>query len=187
MSAFDESEWYDSDYYDFHAKVSIQLGELIKSGLFDWEHDETLVWDYYSEEQYQRLMKKFVNRYFYREIGALPYKKWALFYVRKMNEIMPKYKFLYKALDDGIDPLQNYDRYGKSRDVFSDFPATQLGDNQDYADNSTDKQYEEIEQGNYLDIAVKIRDEYQDVDVMILDECNVLFSSLYSVSINGIM
>lgn len=316
---FDEEEWYNSDYYDFHAKVSIQLGELIKSGLFDWENDETLKWDYYTEEQYNRVMKKFVNRYFYREIGALPYKKWALFFVRKMNEIMPKYKILYAALDGGMNPFQdssttsdgkkrvddtsndngtrnttdeannngtehvtdnfsetvtdngtsnvndnktsetnatetlNSDKYGKSRDVHSDFPATQLGNNQDYADNSTDKQYEDIENrtttttstttetgksetttsdtkkttsedvkdtewqdnhtgnedityqdnhtgaqdtktnnvsvelGSYLDKALQVQQEYNDIDVMILEDCNVLFSSLYSVSINGIM
>lgn len=262
MTAFDESEWYDEDYTDFHAKVSIQLGELIHDGLFDWENDDSLVWDYYNREQYSRVMKKFVNRYFYRELGALPYRKWLLFYVRKMNEIMPKYKILYEALDGGMNPFQDSstttdatkrvddtsnnngtkdatttttgstadntnehsDKYGKSREVFSDFPATQLGDNQDYADNSTDKQYEDIgdvdttskgtseektvyheehqdnhigaedtkantvsvDLGSYLDKALQLQELYNDIDVMILDDCNVLFSSLYSVSINGI-
>lgn len=191
--AFDEAEWY-TERDDFHAIETIQLGELIENGLFEWDTDENLIWDYYTAEQYDRVMRKFVNRYFYREIGALPYKKWRLFYVRKMNEIMPKYKILYAALDNGTDPLQDSrvkgDKWGKSRNVFSDFPATQLGDNQDYADNSTDRQYEDMEdtvtQGSYLDKALQLQELYNDIDVMILDDCNVLFSSLYSMNMNGL-
>lgn len=230
---FDETEWYETRD-DFHAIETIQLGELANDGLFEWETDSSLIWDYYTEEQYKRVMQKFVNRYFYREIGALPYKKWRLFYVRKMNEIMPKYKLLYEALDSGMNPFQDSsttmngtknvgtsgnengtrtddsDKYGKSREVFSDFPATQLGDNQDYADNSTDRQYEDIgndtseyqtnrtgaedtktntvsvDLGSYLDKALQLQEMYNDVDVMILDDCNVLFSSLYSMSMNGL-
>lgn len=193
MAAFDETEWY-TERDDFHAIETIQLGELVNDGLFEWETDDSLIWDYYSEEQYKRVMGKFVNRYFYREIGVVPYKKWRLFYVRKMNEIMPKYKILYAALDSGTDPLQDSrvkgDKWGKSRNVFSDFPATQLGDNQDYADNSTDRQYEDMEdtvtQGSYLDKALQLQELYNDIDVMILDDCNVLFSSLYSMSMNGL-
>lgn len=193
MAAFDETEWY-TERDDFHAIETIQLGELVNDGLFEWETDDSLIWDYYSEEQYKRVMSKFVNRYFYREIGVVPYKKWRLFYVRKMNEIMPKYKILYAALDSGTDPLQDSrvkgDKWGKSRNVFSDFPATQLGDNQDYADNSTDRQYEDMEdtvtQGSYLDKALQLQELYNDIDVMILDDCNVLFSSLYSMSMNGL-
>lgn len=193
MAVFDETEWY-TERDDFHAIETIQLGELIESGLFEWDTDENLIWDYYTAEQYDRVMRKFVNRYFYREIGALPYKKWRLFYVRKMNEIMPKYKILYAALDNGTDPLQDSrvkgDKWGKSRNVFSDFPATQLGDNQDYADNSTDRQYEDMEdtvtQGSYLDKALQLQELYNDIDVMILDDCNVLFSSLYSMNMNGL-
>lgn len=170
---------------DWHATVSIQLGELIEGGLFDWENDPELMWDAYSSEQYKRVCEKFVNRYFYREIGIIPYGQWKLAYVRRMNEIMPKYKPMYAALDEGVDILSESDEWGKRRSIFSDFPATMLGDNQDYASTGNDEQHESISRGSWFDIAKNIG-YYDDVDVMVLNELEPIFSSLLTVSINGI-
>ncbi len=170
---------------DWHAVDSIQLGELIEGGLFDWAHDDTLKWDMYSEEQYKSVCTKFVNRFFYREIGIIPYKQWLLAYVRKMNEIMPKYKPFYKAIEEGADILATSDDYGKSRNLYSDYPATMLSGNADYANNGTDRQYEDVHQGDFMAKAIEAQQRYNDIDVMILEECETLFSCLMTVNANG--
>lgn len=171
---------------DFHATISIQLGELIQAGLFDWENDESLVWDYYDEAQYKRVCKKIVDRYYFRELGIVPYRQWKMAYMRKMNEIMPKYKQTYQFLSDGADTLSTADEYGKSRDIFSDFPATILGDNQDYASTGNDRQHETVYRGDWIAKVGELFNSYNDIDVCILNEIEPLFSCLMSVSVNGI-
>lgn len=169
---------------DPHAVVSVTLGELIYDGWVDWNADEWK-WDAYNDEQYTRVCNKIENHYFDREIGILPPGLWKRRYINKMNEIMPKYKYLYQALDDGVNILQDSDVYHKSRNVYSDFPATQIkADTQDYASNATDNEYETVTLGNYLDAAQKVKN-YDDVDLMIINDLEPLFSCFYTVNVNG--
>lgn len=169
---------------DWHAVATIQLGELIECGVIDFK-DPSWHWDAYSEDQYERVCEKITNHYYMREIGVIPPGLWKREFLRKMNEIMPKYKPLYKALDDGVNIMQTGDQYGKSRDIFSEFPATMLGDNQDYASNGRDREYENVTQGDWVDKAMQIAERYNDIDVMILKEIEPLFSCLLTVSMNG--
>ena len=169
---------------DYHAVVSIELGELIEDGWVDWM-DETWHWDAYDDEQYKRVCQKFDNHYYHREIGILPPGAWKKEILRKFNEIMPKYKPVYKALADGQDILSIGGEYGKDRTVYSDFPATQLKtEHQDYASNATDRQYEHVQTGDWMEQMMRLK-SYNDVDMMILDEMDSMFSSLLSVSFNG--
>lgn len=169
---------------DFHSVTTIQLGELIECGVVDF-NDPSWRWNAYNDEQYTRVCSKIEARYFTREIGIIPPGLWKKAFIRKMNEIMPKYIPMYQALEAGANILQIHDSYGKSRDIYSDFPATMLGDNQDYASNGRDRQYENIEQGDWIDTAVKLQKQYNDVDVMILEDIEVLFSCLFTVSMNA--
>lgn len=171
------------DRNEWHALFSIQLGELIEGGFVDWT-DETWKWKAYSEEQYERVCQKFNDRYYYREIGMIPPGKWKQQVVRKFNEIMPKYIPLYEYIDAGGDIMANGSEYGKSRDIYSDFPQTQLAGNQDYARSGNDRQFETIRTGDYIETATKIMNEYNDIDVMILEEMEVMFCSLMSANIN---
>lgn len=169
---------------DIHSVVTIELCELVEAGLFDWENDEELKWDAYDEEQYSRVCKKFVNRYFHREVGIVPFGLWRLEYVRKMNEVMPKYKLLYKALEE-FDFMADSDEYGKYRTIGSDFPQTMLSGNSDYASTGTDHEFETIKRGEQLDKLLKFARDYDDVDVMILNDMETLFSCMFTVSVNG--
>lgn len=169
---------------DWHAVATIQLGELIECGVVDFKNP-SWHWDAYSEEQYERVCEKITNRYYMREIGVIPPGLWKREFLRKMNEIMPKYKPLYKALENGANIMQTGDQYGKSRDIFSEFPATMLGDNQDYASNGRDREYENVTQGDWIEKATQIAERYNDIDVMILKEIEPLFSCLLTVSMNG--
>ena len=166
---------------EFHSVMSVELGELIEGKWVNWD-DESWHWDAFDDEQYKRVCEKFNNRYFHRDIGILPPGQWKREVLRKFNEIMPKYKPVYQALKDGADILQMGNEYGKSRDVYSDFPATQLKNaTQDYASNASDRQYERIQQGDWIQKMTELQD-YNDVDAMILDELSGMFSGLYTVN-----
>ena len=98
--------------------------------------------------------------------------------IAKLNEIMPKYKMLYKVIGDGANIMTAGDEYHKSRDVFSTFPQTALGGaDQDYASSGTDREYETLREYGLLDVAERLLN-YNDVDVLILDELDVLFMAV---------
>lgn len=169
---------------DYHAVVSVQLCELINGGWLDW-NDDSWHWSAYNDEQYKRVCKKFNDRYYFREIGILPPLQWKMELLRKFNEIMPKYIPAYKALESGSNILASENRYGKHRNVFSDFPATQLkSETQDYASNATDNQYEDIVIGDWIETLNRLKD-YNDIDVMILNELDSMFSTWFTVNTNA--
>lgn len=169
----------------YNSVSSITLGELRDAGAFAYETDEHLFWDYYDAEQYERVCKKILGRFKYRDIGVIPYARWRDAYVRKMNEIMPKYKPLYQELENGTSILQTEDRFGKHKAVYSSFPQTPLSGDQDYADSMNIDEHEDIANGDWIDKANEVAKGYNDVDVMILDELETLFSCLFSVNMNG--
>lgn len=178
-------EPYDTYYKDdYHAVYSIQLCELINDGLIDFT-DESWDFDSYDDEQRNRFWKKFEARYYWREIGIVPFKRWKWELLRKLNEIMPKYKPAYEALANGQNIFQKYGEYGKSRNMYSDFPQTMLsGMNQDYASNGTDREHEEIYLGDWMERMQTLK-SYNDVDVMILEELETFFSVMFTVNVNG--
>ena len=169
---------------DFHAVVSITLGELMRWNFIVWG-EPSWTWDFWDEKQYWRVSEKIENHYWEREIGVLPPGSWKREFMRKMNEIMPKYKLLYRAIDDGVDSLIRVGTdYGKARNVGSNFPATQIRETSDYASDASDSQYENQHDGNFLDQAEKLK-QYEDVDLQIVNELDSMFSSLLTVNINS--
>lgn len=172
--------------HDYHSPISVTLQELIDCGFVDWSRPEWK-WDAYDDEQYARVCSKFDARYGPQSVGILPLAEWRRQVVRKFNEAMPKYRYLYARLADGFDPFQSSDTWGKSREVYSDFPATLLGsENEDYAAHATDRQDERVTVGDVYERYVDLAERLTDVDVMLLDEMDVLFSSLITVSVNGL-
>ena len=167
---------------DFHAAHTVKFGELVEAGFYN-PSDPSWKWDYYNEEQYSRVCTKFVARYWDMEIGILPPGEWKRSYVRKLNEIMPKYKKMYEVYED-MDLMQIEREYGKDRKIQSDFPQTLLGEHEDYASAGVDDEYEKIREGDPLEKLEDMADNFRDIDVMILDELEILFSRLVSVSLN---
>ena len=169
---------------DFHAVVTISLGELVTDGWVDWS-DPSWTWDAYSPEQYTRLCGMIEARYWDREIGILPPGRWKRQFLRKMNEIMPKYKQLYKLEESGLDLLQQSNTYGKSRDIHSEFPQTMLSGNEDYASSGIDREFENVTEGDVLDKWGQIQGKWKTVDVMILEELDELFTCLLTVDMGA--
>ena len=175
---------YDSLYEsEFHSVNTLALGQLWKDGWFDLNDPS---WDFpkYSTEQHERLCDKILDHYYMRDIGVLPLAQWKREFLRKMNEIMPKYIILYAKIAECPDNFNATDEYYKSRNVFSDFPQTQLSGNEDYASNGNDHQYERIRDGTILELSDALK-AYEDVDTQIVNELEPLFSCLLTLNINA--
>lgn len=159
--------------------MTITLGEWYEMGFYQPLTDGSWRFDAYSELQYTRLCRKFLNRFYDREVSIITPSRWKRAYLRKLNEIMPKYKLLYARVEQGVNPFQDERERSKSRDIFSDFPETMLSGNSDYASTGNDREADVMHEGSATDKAVQFVRDWQDVDAMILDELeHTLFTSL---------
>ena len=178
-----EESWEQMETDDFHATQTITLGELLHDGIIVWDQPE-LKWDAYNDQQFWRVSEKVQEHYWDRELGVLPVRSWMREYKRKMNEIMPKLKPAYKALEDpNFNFLQNSDSYSKGRTVGSSFPATQLKPNQDYASGASDTENETVSEGNYYASVARLQD-YDDLDYILVKHVDSLFSSIWTSNVN---
>nr|DAF34351.1 MAG TPA: portal protein [Bacteriophage sp.] len=176
-------------YDDFHGVMTYTFGELLNvPGGVDWTN---VAWSWrdvaYDDMQYARCCKKIENRFYDRELGVMPVSRWKRHFLRLINEIMPTLKPLYAAADGNSGVmLSDMDTWHKMRTVFSDFPATQLAENQDYASNATDNQYETITNGDFMDKVSRVRSgDYVDIDVLLLEHLETCFSPLWTININN--
>lgn len=187
---YDQYPEYDK-YDDFHAVHTIMLGELIHDGLVDFtdgtwnKQTNGLAIKWYDEEQRDRFYAKFGQYYYYREIGELPFKRWKDDLLAKLALLMPKYNLLYSALEKNDDPLQEYDEYGKSRNIYSDFPQTMLSGNEDYASTGNDNQFERVREGSFVEKMNALMYDYNDVDFALLQELDSHFYCVLTSNING--
>ena len=187
MTLEDDLDYYEPDETqpEFHARISYTLGELIEDGGIDWA-DPTWHWDSYNDEQYQRVCKKIENHYYDREISVIPISRWKRHLLRIINEIMPSLKPLYKAIELNPDIiLADSNTYHKARTVLSDFPASQLSEEQDYASSATDNQSETVTNGNFLEKAAIIEKKFTDIDMIIIRKINTCFSTIISPITNA--
>lgn len=174
-----------SEKPDFHATFSIQLCELANAGFFDLTKKSQWKFTQYSDAQHKQLCEKITAHFWFREIALTPPGIWKHEFIRKLNEIMPKYIPLYKQIDEEPALFNADSEYYKARNIYSDFPQTKLnGANGDYASTGNDTEYERIRQTNTLELAERLK-LYDDVDVLIINELEVLFSPLITVSINA--
>lgn len=180
----DWDEIQDPGAPEYHDVMTITLQELLDDPymseviMANWD-----TFDAYDKAQRLRLWTKLRGRFDWREIGILPIRKWLDRLIATLNEIMPKYKPLYSAIDAGISTMTDWDEWHKGRDVYSSFPQTALGGaDQDYASSGNDREHETVRDFGLLDVGERIAD-YSDVDAMILNELEPLFSCLMSTTI----
>lgn len=185
--SIDVDSWLEDTGCDrFNAVYTIQLGELIESGVFDWTRTE-LDWSSaaYDDEQYSRVCEYFIQRFYYREISIEPFLQWANFLKRKLvYEIMPKYKPIYERVTEGINPISDGTEYYKNRTIQSAYPETLLSENADYITDGRDEEFQRIKEGNYVDNLENYAIKYKGVDELVLDELETMFISMYTANIN---
>lgn len=173
----------ESQFSDWHSVVTIQFGELIESG-FDWGKDS--YYPAFTGANRSRLNQKIEDRFYFREICAVPPGKFKHFLMRKLNEIMPKYMKIYEAIDNGdLQILRDETYNGKSRDVHSEYPQSQLSGSADYATDANDHADGHVRNGSPVDKIVDFQERYNDVDVMVLNELDVCFLSLLTLNVNA--
>lgn len=174
-----DDEWY--------SVYTVQLGELIQCGVFDWSRPE-LYWEFaaYDKAQYERVCEYFIQRFLYREISIEPFLEWATMLKRKLvYELMPKYKPLYERISEGINPFAESDEYYKNRTIGSAYPETLLSENADYITDGKDVEYEKLIEGNTVDSMLNFAQIYKGVDELMLDELESMFISLYTANVNA--
>lgn len=172
---------------EWHAVYTIQLGELIESGVFDWSRPE-INWKSaaYNEEQYERVCAYFNERFYWREISTLPIKEWFMHLHRKLvYELMPKYKPVYERIEGGLNPLQSGNEYFKNRRITSSYPETLLSENADYITDGLDEEYQKINEKGIVESLTEYVDIYHDADQLLLDELETLFISMYTSFVNS--
>lgn len=175
-----------------NAYFSITLGDLLYkdeytepvfswTGIMNWS-------DYaFSPEQYERVCSMFEQKYYWEEISEpANYQKWLrlLAYTIKF-ELCPKYNKLYELeANKELPLLANESKFGKSRDIESEFPETLLSGNSDYASRGKDREYEDVVLGDTLEKLETIAEKYRPIDQMFVDELQEFFSMVYSTHIN---
>ena len=172
---------------EWNAIYTVQIGELIACGLFDWKNNPLLDWSAaaYDNEQYERVCEYFNERFYYREISIEPFEEWARTLRRKLVfELMPKYKPLYERIDEGINPLSAENEYHKKRSIDSAYPETLLSGNSDYITNGTDVEYQTIREDGFLETYAKYTELYVGIDELLLDDLESMFISMYTTNIN---
>lgn len=167
---------------EYYSPDTVSLDELVACGVVDFGAED-MRYDAPSEEVRAELNRKILARYGMRDISIIPPGRWKQQFVRKLDEIMPKYSLWFEKLDN-FNIFQESDVYGKSRDVFSDFPQTQLSGRGDYASTGNDREHEDIAEGSPLAKIEQLRN-YDDVYVAMLDDLEILFSPFMALNVNG--
>ena len=174
-----QSEW--------HSVYTIQLGELVESGVFDWSRPE-IDWKSaaYDEDQYDRICSYFIERFRFREISIVPALEW-MYALRRMlvYELMPKYIPLYEQIEHGYSPLGKND-YFKERNISSAYPETLLSGNSDYISSGEDKENSRITIDDVGESMQSYKVNFENADEALLDELEVLFISMYTSFANGL-
>ena len=98
---------------------------------------------------------------------------------------MPKYRPLYKRMEDGVNPLGIEDEYKKSRLINSAYPETMLSGNSDYISDGTDEEWERVLEGETVERFNAYVLEFHSIDEALLDELEDMFCCMYSANVNA--
>ena len=175
-----------------NAYVSITLGELLykdefTAPIFAWEGIADWSEFAHSKEQYERVCSMIEQKYYWDEISEpANYQKWLRQFSYTIKyELCPKYNKLYDLESENELPLlANENKFGKSREIESNFPETLLSGNSDYASYGKDKEYEDLIYGDTLEKLDAIAEKYRSIDQMFVDELLPFFSMVYSTNLN---
>jgi hypothetical protein len=112
------------------AKYTVELGEVAKSGLkiFNFEYE------FYDESKKNDFEKKFINHFYFREIGVETVGRFQHYLKCKCDESLPYYNMLFKTAQIEYDLLNNYnltETFNKTNTKTATGNATQSGSTSD--------------------------------------------------------
>lgn len=86
------------------AKYTVELGDVIKSGskIFDFDYK------FYNETMKPDFEKKFINHFYFREIGSETVGRFKHYLKCKFDETLPYYNMLFTTAQVEYDLLNNY-------------------------------------------------------------------------------
>lgn len=96
-------------YNDYNTKVTVELRELVESGVDIWNFDYP---SYYKGDEKKAFEQKVIDHYYFRQIGQETVGRFLHYFRAKVREIMPYYiqryesVALFKSIDD---PLRSYE------------------------------------------------------------------------------
>lgn len=169
----------------WNAVATVTLGEVMQYGGFAWRTDSFFAVPELTNADRERVFSKIEAHYLYRELAFRTYNRWAHEFMRTVHEIAPKYAKIYELLANDYDPLTIGGRYGKSRDIYSDFPQTLLSGNSDYASTGNDREFEEYTTGDMISTVENYYRKWQDADLAFVNELEKLFSPFFAANVNA--
>ena len=174
---------------EYHALLSIQLGQLIQGGNFKWnEAPLNAAFSALNPEDKTRLQNMFNEKFYWREISITPPGQWRQMLIYKIKyELVPKYKPVYEALRNGdIDALHAGDEYFKERIMHSDFPETMLANtgNEVYVSYGDDKEHQKIQMGDGQEILMRYYNTFINIDTAFMRELEIFFTDIYALHEN---
>lgn len=132
-------------FNDYNSKVTVELRELIESGVDIWNFDYP---SYYKGDEKKAFEQKVIDHYYFRQIGQETVGRFLHFFRAKVREIMPYYIQRYKSVElfESIkDPLQSYDLTEEySRDITNTGSSSSSGSGSN-SGTSTDNESKDSE------------------------------------------
>lgn len=88
------------------ATYTIELRKIINGGINPFDKIE---YDFYNPSYKKQFENKFINHFYFREIGVETVQRFIMNLETTLNEIMPYYSHLYKTSIYEYNPILNYD------------------------------------------------------------------------------
>ena len=126
------------------AKYTVELRDVIKSGfnLFDFPYQ------FYDEKQKPEFEKKFIQHFYFHEIGTETVGRFQHNLKVKFDEVLPYYNMLFETTNIDYDLLNNYnvtEKFNKTKDNIKDITgnANQTGTTEERS-NLIDTKYSDL-------------------------------------------
>ena len=183
-----------------NSQVTITLDKLLAGGFCPWDRDDPFpIW---LESHRAELEKKIVDHYRFRQIGFETAGRFKFELNKLLREKMPYYIKIWHTTQYKYNPIENYNMEEGSKDNstgnrenvnrFSDTPQGSVERLDDYLstasrdneNSSAEAKHEAWRHGNIGVTTTQQMIEQErkatiDVDMMIVDECKVLFLGVY--------
>lgn len=140
-------------FNDYNGKVTLELRELVESGVNIWDFDYP---SYYQGDAKKAFEQKVIDHYYFRQIGQETVGRFLHFFRSKVREIMPLYIQRYKSVElfESIDdPLRSYELTEEyERDTTNKGTSSTTGKTSEKVTNDRERRFSDTPQGSINNI-----------------------------------